>query len=339
MDELRKLRDEFHEAFQSLQPSTEVFSAVSLQNSMHDLMIRRTVSLSEQHLADKGVGPSPSAYAFLLFGSGGREEQTLWSDQDNGLVYDNVEPAKKAEAESYFAQLSVCLVRNLELLGYPPCDGNVLCRNSQWRKSLDEWKTMVRHWFAEPSWEHIRYLLIVSDARSVYGSPNLIHELKKQFFNEMVPGRQEILGSMLHNTMHHKVSVGFFGQLIRERYGEDAGGVDVKYGAYIPVINSIRLLSIQMGIEDTSSRSRIHRLRECNCINAVQAERWVNVLELLFKVRLMAGYEVRNGMYVSKGKLSRSALTRELRKDLKSCLKTGKAIQRFVGKLVRTEGE
>ena len=66
--------------------------------------------------------------------------------------------------------------------------------------------------------------------------------------------------------MHHKISLGVFGHLITERYGEDAGGFDIKYGAYIPIVNGIRLLAIQAGILATSTLERIKQLKECACV-------------------------------------------------------------------------
>ena len=46
-------------------------------------------------LEDEGFGKPPVPYAFILFGSGGRSEQTLWSDQDNGLIYEESRRASR----------------------------------------------------------------------------------------------------------------------------------------------------------------------------------------------------------------------------------------------------
>ncbi|MCH1927854.1 DUF294 nucleotidyltransferase-like domain-containing protein, partial [Shewanella sp. C31] len=49
--------------------------------SLNDALIRRLVKEAEAAL-----GPPPMAYAFMVFGSEGRREQALLTDQDNALV-------------------------------------------------------------------------------------------------------------------------------------------------------------------------------------------------------------------------------------------------------------
>ena len=94
----------------------------------------------------KGYGKPPVPYAFILFGSGGRSEQTLWSDQDNGLFMRNSEDAYGRGIRSYFDKLVHRYSSTVWMyLGYPPCEGNVISSNPQWRKSLawvhgnDDW--------------------------------------------------------------------------------------------------------------------------------------------------------------------------------------------------------
>nr|WP_254438630.1 putative nucleotidyltransferase substrate binding domain-containing protein [Paenibacillus sp. DCT19] len=48
--------------------------------------------------------------------------------------------------------------------------------------------------------------------------------------------------------------------MVTERFGEHAGGFDVKYGLYIPLVNSARFLALQHGIKETSTLKRIERL-------------------------------------------------------------------------------
>ena len=40
------------------------------------------------------------------------------------------------ELDDYFIKLVDCILRGLDVLGYPPCEGNVISSNTQWRKPL-----------------------------------------------------------------------------------------------------------------------------------------------------------------------------------------------------------
>ena len=73
-------------------------------SSLNDALVRRLLKLAEQEL-----GPPPCPYAWLVFGSEGRQEQALLTDQDNALVYAAESPAAKV----YFGKLAEIVVDGL----------------------------------------------------------------------------------------------------------------------------------------------------------------------------------------------------------------------------------
>ncbi|MFC0213776.1 DUF294 nucleotidyltransferase-like domain-containing protein [Paenibacillus chartarius] len=332
---LRAIRDSAHEVYRD--PLLfDHFDKFHIElNRLHDALIRRAIELAVRQVDASGV-PSPGLpFAFLLFGSGGRGEQTLWSDQDNGIVF--ADPGSEEEAElagPYFELLAHEIHTRLFVLGYPPCSGEVLARNPMWRKSYRDYSSMVRGWLEEPNWEHIRYFLIYSDLRCIYGDEALADKLK-QVHLDYVKEHPPVLRALLHNTLHHKVSLGVFGQLITERYGEDAGGVDIKYGAYIPIVNGIRLLAIQAGVAHSGTLERIDALERIGAVNGVLADEWRAVTKLALKLRAMTPFQMENDMYTTRGKLPAQALTKQRRIELKRCLRCGLRLQRYVRHAVK----
>jgi CBS domain-containing protein len=332
-DEMRIARDQVHEMFREhllFSHSPELDRDV---NEIHDCLIRRTIQLAEHILEDEGQGKPPVPYAFILFGSGGRSEQTLWSDQDNGLIYADSTEYDKEELELYFTRLVDCILQGLDVLGYPPCQGNVVSSNKQWRKPSSHYIKMMMGWFEEPVWENVRYLLIMADMRCIYGDDSLVNRLKGEFLKyvEQNPG---ILKYLLSNTLHHKISLGVFGHLITERYGEDAGGFDIKYGAYIPIVNGIRLLAIQSGIHQSSTFERLEQLKENSIITENHADEWKQAFGIAIKLRDITPYQIEEGMYTTRSKLSADQLTKELRQELKLCLRVGIDLQKYVKKSI-----
>lgn len=326
---LRSLRDEVHEQMEALLSEQPVEQFYAILNEAHDALIKRTIALAEADLARMGNSP-PVPYAYLLFGSGGREEQTLSSDQDSGLIYDDPDDeAERETARQYFADLTQLIVETLQQVGYPPCEGNVISTNPDWCLSLSDWDNKLNDWFEEPDWERVRYLLIVADSRSIYGEDELLEKLKGLFFSDMLEN-PVIVRHMLNNTMRHKVLVGVFGQLLRERYGEDAGSLDVKYGAYIPMVNAIRMMSIRAGLRETSTLARIHSLHLMGKLSAEDALAYTEAFRLFMRLRLMATERSVDGMYMNNGKLSSRKLTKELTDQLKTGLRIGKKLQRRV---------
>ena len=310
--------------------STPIHSVVDVLNDLHDALIARTIELAEAEMARLGHGAPPVPYAYLLFGSGGRSEQTLNSDQDSGLVY--ADPANDGQVEAcrgYFAQLAEIIVRSLVTIGYPPCEGNVIASNADWCLSLSEWESRIDRWFAEPNWENVRYLLIAADGRPISGNLSLGERLKDRFFNDML-GNPVIARRMLDNTLRHKVLLGVFGQLLRERYGDDAGSLDIKYGAYIPMVNAFRLMALGSGIRETSTLRRISALQHAGVLTIGEAENASQAFSFFLRLRLLATVASEDGHMVNTGKISRARLTKELVGPLKKALKTGKYYQRKV---------
>jgi signal-transduction protein with cAMP-binding, CBS, and nucleotidyltransferase domain len=80
-------------------------------------------------------------------GSEGRQEQTLASDQDNGLIF-----AGSGDAVAVREQLLPMALRINEALdacGFPLCTGQVMASNPQWCLDLHEWRQRFAGWIIE----------------------------------------------------------------------------------------------------------------------------------------------------------------------------------------------
>lgn len=219
---------------------------VKAVNRIYDLLIHKVVSLCEDQAVESGMGKPPAAYDFFLVGSGGRSEQTLWSDQDHGLVFGVSEHESPETTQAYFLEFGALVTKSLIKLGFPPCEGEVLCQNKRWCRSETSWNSAVDEWLESSEWEDIRYLLILSDLRPLFGEGIMTAHIRNGILSALKE-RRELAPRLLENTLRHKILLNIFGHIIKEPYGENAGGIDVKYGAYIPFVNGIRCLSLLNG--------------------------------------------------------------------------------------------
>ncbi|UVI28057.1 DUF294 nucleotidyltransferase-like domain-containing protein [Paenibacillus spongiae] len=329
---LRGLRDQIQRQMEARLTERPVEQLYFNLNGMHDALIGRVIVLAEAEMARSGNGPPPVPYAYLLFGSGGREEQTLSSDQDSGLLYgDPKDESEKEAVSAYFESFAVIVVDLIKQLGYPPCDGGVMSTNSEWRLSLSEWKAKLNGWFEDPDWERVRYLLIVADGRCVYGDPMLMRSFQDFFFSDMLQN-PVIVKHMRSNTMRHKVLIGVFGQLLREEYGQDAGSLDIKYGAYIPMVNAVRMMALQSGIRESSTLERISGLVRNEKLSAGEGAEIAEAFRLFLRLRLMTTERSVDGLLSNNGKLAGGRMSKELIDELKSGLRIGKRLERRVNK-------
>jgi len=326
---LRQLREMFQEEYGQHLAASSITHLVREINVIHDALIRRAVQLAETELCEEGQGEPPVPYSFVLFGSGGRSEQTLWSDQDNGLIYDPGDAHDMESVDRYFELLAARIREVLESLGYPPCEGNVICTNARWRKPVGEWLVMLEHWLQDPHFEHIRYVLITADGRSVWGDESLVRRLKDWLF-AYARDKPEILRSMVNNTLRHKVLLGPFGNLLKERYGEDTGAIDIKYGSYIPMVNGIRMLAIRESIHATHSLERIAALRAKGVIDSDLLDDWTDAFAYSLWLRMMTPGQTDGQLLTTSGKLKVSLLDKDQIAELKRVLRIGQHLQRYV---------
>ena len=130
--------------------------------SLNGALVRKLLRLAEEEL-----GPPPMPYAWIVFGSEGRMEQMLLTDQDNALIYQE----DTAEARDYFKALAERVVNGLINAGFPPCPGGYMATN--WCQPLDDWVRLFKSWVNTPEPDALLKACIFFDFHSVYGELSL----------------------------------------------------------------------------------------------------------------------------------------------------------------------
>ncbi len=303
---------------------------VAVVNNMHDGIMRQAVTICEQQLVEAGYGPPPVAYSFIVFGSAGRCEQTLWSDQDNGLIISDEQHEQK---ERYFEAFGRHLADILEQVGYEKCQGKVMCSEPMWRKTLHDWQRQLDSWREELSWEPVRNWIIASDMRHMAGDQELADRWQAHFY----AGLKEtpaLSAAILNNTVRHKATLNVLGQIVPERFGEHAGDFDVKYGIYIPLVNASRFLAVQSGIHESSTLKRLERLIQLEAASLALLEMMQEAFLTALRMRNSTPVkEEEDGLYLSTGFMlqkdwRQKPFFHELRESLGIVKKAHRVLQR-----------
>ncbi|MCB0214802.1 MAG: cyclic nucleotide-binding protein, partial [Anaerolineae bacterium] len=194
-------------------------------STLNDTLISRLVQLAEEEL-----GPPPMPYAWIVFGSEGRSEQALLTDQDNALVY--AEPSDAAR--DYFASLAAFVVDRLVAAGFPPCPGGYMATN--WCMPLGEWQDLFAGWIARPEPQALMEAGIFFDFRRVHGDLSL-EPLERQLADAHANGI--FLAYMAQAANTFAPPLGFF-----NRIRSEDGFVDLKKGGIAPVVGLARALAL-----------------------------------------------------------------------------------------------
>ncbi|MFT3917719.1 MAG: DUF294 nucleotidyltransferase-like domain-containing protein [Anaeromyxobacteraceae bacterium] len=116
--------------------------------------------------AEADLGPPPAPFAWIVFGSEGRAEQTLLTDQDNALVYDDA-----ARAPAWFHALAERVVEDLAAAGFPPCPGGYMATNHCAPRAA--WLERFRAWIDAPTPAALLESGVFMDFRRAAGSLDL----------------------------------------------------------------------------------------------------------------------------------------------------------------------
>ena len=219
-----------------------------LISACSDAVIERVVTFSIEQ-----AGPPPCRFAFLSMGSEGREEQTLISDQDNAIVYEDSDDAEAAK--DYFDGLAVLICDQLNQAGYAYCRGDNMAKNPQWCQPLSQWRQYFNTWIKDSTPLNLLHSSIFFDFRATYGDTALADDLHRFLLNavRMWPG---FLRDLSENAIFFKPPVGLFGKLRVETEGDQKGSLDLK-SAMQPIIDFARIYALKFGIAQANTLTRL----------------------------------------------------------------------------------
>jgi CBS domain-containing protein len=234
-----------------------------VQNGADPDYITRLISGFSDAIIDKIIrfsidkaGPAPCRFVFLTMGSEGREEQTLISDQDNAIIFEDCE--NTAQAKQYFDKLAELICNQLNTAGYRFCEGNNMAMNPEWCQPLSKWKEYFNTWIRTSNPENLLHSSIFFDFRGTWGHLDLADQLK-QFLMNSIENWSGFLRNLTENTLYFKPPLTRFGKFIVETKGRLKGSLDIKI-ALLPIIDFARVYALKNGITQTNTLARLFRL-------------------------------------------------------------------------------
>ena len=219
--------------------------------SLNDLVATRIIELTidEIELPD-------AAWCWLAFGSEGRLEQTLATDQDNGIVF---AAEKRGDAEplrAAFLPFARVVNQRLDACGFPLCIGNIMASNPQWCLSFDEWRRHFGNWIHNPQPEALLRASIFFDLRPLYGAQVLAEQLKRWLLKTAAADRV-FLRMLTDNALQQSPPLGVFSTFFYSSNKEHPHTIDLKGQGARLFIDAARVLALAHEIADTNTAQRL----------------------------------------------------------------------------------
>ncbi len=189
---------------------------------------------------------------WLSFGSEGRQEQTIATDQDNGLVLDD--SASEPERQAWMAMAAQANAA-LDACGYPLCKGQIMARNPQYCLSAGQWHQRLDDWMQRGAPEDLLQASIFFDLRPLAGAADLAQALR-QHITQSASGHPRFLKQMADNALQRQVALNWRGAVDTHNSGAHAW-LDLKLGATALYVDAARLLALAQGVPHTGTCERL----------------------------------------------------------------------------------
>lgn len=252
------------------EPATRIISEVN------DMLTHRVIEV----LAADAV-PAGLSWCWIALGSEGRQEQTLSSDQDNGLIFDDAGESSRA----HLLGLGQRINELLNACGFPLCKGNVMAGNPEWCLSLSEWKSRFREWIFEGDPQALLNATIFFDLRPLYGAHALAAELGDWLAQE-ASGNPRFLYQMAANALQREVPLGLIRRFAVERKGKYRGTIDLKMKAAALFVDGGRIYGLASGTHAVNTADRFRLAVKANRLHPTDAERWIKGFHFIQSLRL-----------------------------------------------------
>ncbi|MBL6957494.1 MAG: CBS domain-containing protein [Rhodospirillales bacterium] len=266
------------ELFESHLPAAEIQAVLThINNDIY----RRIIDATLRDMAAEGWGKPPVNFTTIVFGSGGRGENYLFPDQDNGFILEDYPDDDHNRIDSFFIELAERMTRDLDAVGLPYCNGYCMAVNPLWRKTLPQWIEQIDLWGRKRNFVAIRLSDIFFDFQPVWGNPALARKLRNKVAG-MIKKNHFFLQQMFAEVKDHNVALGFFGGLVTEQEKKKyKGQINLKHTGTIPLVGTVRLLSLREGVKETSTLRRIEALNGKGVLDDTETELLSAAFELL----------------------------------------------------------
>ena len=234
-----------------------------------DAVIKRTIQLKINE-----IGQPPVSFSFITLGSEGREEQTLSTDQDNAIIFEDVTDERFESTQSYFLKLGENISMALDSIGYQYCKGDVMSKNPKWCQPISVWKNYFNDWMMNASPQDLLDIKIFFDFKHIYGNSELVKGLQEKV-NHLTSASSAFFVYMAESILQSEVPEG--AQKLKSAF-------DIKL-LLLPIVDLARLYALKNQINAANTLNRIQSIQQKNIFSESGSINLLQIYNLLMQIR------------------------------------------------------
>lgn len=216
------------------------------------------VKVIENTIAE--IGKPPAKFVFMVLGSEGRKEQTLKTDQDNAIIYEDKANEQRELVREYFLHFAELVSERLDHIGFSFCIGDLMAKNPKWTHSLSHWKRNYISWLADSAPENAVNFSTFFDCRYIYGEKCIMDELHDFLDKELQKPLAPFFYVLAKNALQYQPPLTFFRNIRTQTVGK-LEVFDIKT-AMTPIVDLVRVYALKYRIFKVNTGERLKALKE-----------------------------------------------------------------------------
>ena len=249
-------------------------------SALNDTLTRRIIQLSLERHDLFGID-----WAWLSFGSEGRDEQTFSTDQDNGIVYLCTDIMDREHTQLRLLEFARDVNADLDKCGFPLCSGNIMASNPALCLTLEEWEERFDGWIRTPEPQALLNATIFFDFRPLFGKFNLADRLRLSLLRQ-ARGNPLFLRMLADNALTVLPPLGKIRDFVTDNDPEHPGCIDLKKFGSRLFIDAARVFAMAHDISATNTLQRIKLSAQLMNISSEEAAAAVDGFNFIQLLRL-----------------------------------------------------
>lgn len=267
------------------------------------------------------------SWCWLAFGSEGRFEQTLSTDQDNGLLFLSHDGAAAAQTRSRLLPFARAVNEALDACGFPLCKGNVMASNPELCLSLEEWKAKMAGWIEAALPKALLDAAICFDFRPLYGDASLAEALR-EWVSARVKAQPAFLRHMAQAALQARPGLTRFGGFALGDASGAPGTLNLKLQGARIFVDAARIYALALGVPQTNTAERLRAVRDALTLSEPDVAAALDAFYLIQRLRLQAQALLGEGEREAANRIVPADLSRLVQSCLKEALRIAKDLQR-----------
>jgi CBS domain-containing protein len=256
--------------------------------SLNDFVTTQAIELMKARF------PLPDVpWSWVAFGSEGRLEQTLSTEQNNGIIFALRRDGDEAvgveltatEIRAQFLPFAQAVNQLLDECGFPLGRGQSMAGNAECCLCESEWQNRFSTWTASNDAKALSAVGKSFDFRSLYGTADLVDTLRREMLT-LAQAQTPFLKAMAANALHNVPPLGMVRTFVVDKKSTVPNTIDLKMGGVRPYVDAIRIFALANGVGVTGTVERLRALAAHEVYSAEDAQAAIEGFQFLQMLRL-----------------------------------------------------